>query len=126
MISTVFEREGAEDNGGQTTIASFSCNAKGPIGPAGMGDLTNHIAAVQKGMGDKAADAVYQIVPMTPGPAAPDVVIFGVHDDTAAWAELVNQLNGSADGQELARHFNAVLDCGASLWRGEQVVGGDG
>lgn len=124
-VTTVFEREGAEDDDGVATIAAFGCNAKGPMGPAGWGDLANHIAAVQAGMGDKAANAVYQLVPTTPGPNAPDVVYFAVHNNAAAWAELVNYLNGTAEGRALGRHFNAVVDCGSGLWFGEQVVGGD-
>ena len=125
LATTIYERETSDDDG-QAAVAAWGCNFRGGAGMSAMGDLQAHIAAVNAEMGDAAPNAVYQIVPLTPGPGAPDVVVFSVSDDTSAWANGMRSLATTPAGQALGRHFNAVLDCGMSLWRGEQVVGGDG
>ena len=69
-------------------------------------------------MGDSAPIGVYQLVPATGRPETPDIVVFAVHDNTAAWAENFDYLGENPAGQAVTRHFNAILDCNMSLWTG--------
>jgi hypothetical protein len=77
-------------------------------------------------MGDNAPQAVYTIEPITSGPNSRDVYLFDVHQSATAWTNFQGTIVGEANGEALARHFEAVLDCDQSLWNAQQVVGGDG
>jgi hypothetical protein len=125
MVSTVFAREGADDGGGATALATYACNFRPGVGPANMGGVHASIAEWNRGLGDDALNGVYQIVPMTGNADTPDVVIVAVAENTAAWAGHIESLNASPAGQATAGIFGAVLDCSTSLWRSEQIVGGD-
>jgi len=108
--------------GGPTTINSYACNFRPGASMDSMGDLRAHIKSVNDARGDSAPIGVYQLNPATAGPETPDVVVFAVHQNMAAWAANVAFLNGDPDGQALVRHFTAILDCNMSLWDGEQVI----
>ncbi len=108
------------------TLATYACTFRHGVGPDALPDLHNHIRRVNEDMGDAGLAAAFQIVPMTGGGDAPDVVFGAVAESTEAWAQNLAMLASTPAGQSLARHFNMVVDCGMNLWWSEQVVGGDG
>ena len=120
VVTEVSSRE--VEPGGQTTIDSYACAFRPGASMASMTDLRAHMKAVNDAMGDSAPIGVYQLNPATGGPDTPDVVVFAVHDNTAAWAANTVYLGENPAGQAVVRHFNAVLDCNMSLWTGEQVI----
>lgn len=125
MVSTVFAREGADDGGGATALATYACNFRPGVGPANMLGVHTSISEWNKSLGDDALNGVYQIVPLTGNAQTPDVVMVAVAENTAAWAAHIESLGASPAGQATAGVFGAVLDCSTSLWWSEQIVDGD-
>ncbi|MFP6836988.1 MAG: hypothetical protein VB948_12885 [Pseudomonadales bacterium] len=122
-MNTVFQRDGGD---GPVFLSSYACNYRPGAGPGSQADLNSHIVGALEAMGDNAPQAVYTIEPITSGPNSRDVYLFDVHQSATAWTNFQGTIVGEADGQALARHFEAVLDCDQSLWNAQQVVGGDG
>lgn len=121
-VRPIYMREGMEEPTQETFVASSACRLKDGADRTAIADLTNHIAGVTEGMGDKAPRAAYVITPMTRGPQTPDVVFFNVNDSASSWAAFVEQLLTTDAGAALGRHFNAIVDCDLSLWGGRQVI----
>jgi len=61
--------------------------------------------------------------PITSGPNSADIYLFSVNDSQSAWAASRTAFQASDGGAALIRHFNTILDCNASLWFSQQVVG---
>jgi hypothetical protein len=106
------------------TFASTSaCNARGPMNAGDRQDLLEHINDVLGGMDSFKTAFSFAMQPMTSTATSADVYFFNIHDSAAGWANRMSELSGSAEGQSLRRHFEAVLECSTSLWRTERMVG---
>ena len=116
--------DGAGPDG--ATLATYACTFQKGSSAADLGDLTNHIAGVNAGMGDAGLAAAFQITPLTSDQQGPDVVFVAAAESTAAWATNIATLQTTPEGQAMVRHFNAVVDCGMNLWTSEQLIGDDG
>lgn len=103
-------------------IHSSGCNLRDGWRTDDLADLVRHINGVLGEIGGYEDYLLYRTDPVTPGQNTPDVRFYSVHDSVAAWGERREALEGAAGGQQLLRHFNAVLDCTTSLWNGQQVV----
>jgi hypothetical protein len=125
VVTPVIAPDPESDYSEGATLATYACNFQPGSGPADLGDLTNHIAGVNAGMGDAGLAAAFQIVPLTSDAQGPDVVFVARASNTEAWATNIATLNTTPAGQSMVRHFNAVVDCGMNLWTTEQVMGAD-
>lgn len=123
--TSIYQSGTGGPEGGRAVIASYACNFRDGSGPQALADLGSHIAAYNAGLGDLALTSVIQVVPVTGDNMSPDVFMWAIADDTAGWARHIDTLTSNPAGRAVAAHFNAVLDCGTSLWYGEQVVGGE-
>jgi len=124
-VTPVYQGETEPAFDGSTSVATYACNLRPGVGFGSLGDLNDHIAAFNAGMGEDALSAVFQVVPQVGDQRTPDVVLFAVSEGTTAWTRHLNAIATTPAGQATARHFNAVLDCGVNLWRVEQIVGGE-
>ncbi len=117
---------GGEANPGSesTFVSSFACNFRDGVGQDEMADLESHIGMVLGGVDEYNGVAIFAATPMTQGPNSADVYVFSINASPTAWAAGNAALQSSPGGPSLLRHFNATLDCSASLWFAEQVVSG--
>jgi len=125
VVTPVYQGETEPAFDGRTSVATYACKLQPGASFAALGDLRDHIAAFNAGMGDDALSAVFQVVPQIGDLSTPDVVMFAVSEGTAAYTRHLRALATTAAGQAVARHFTAILDCGVNLWRVEQYVGGE-
>ncbi len=113
---------GGEAMTGETAyLTSSACNLREGMGPIEFADLRNHLTGYLKAAGHTRLQ-VYQQNPITPTPDSPDLRLFAVHDDAAAWGALTDDMRGSDGGRMLGRHWNTVLDCSTAHLLGRQVV----
>ena len=110
--------------GSSTYIDSYACNYRDGAGPDSLGDLKAHTKDYLDAAGTHKSFRLFQQNSMTPTPNSPDVRFFGVHNNAADWGARDDSLTTSEGGQALNRHWNAILDCSASHWSGQQVVEG--
>ncbi|MGI9325122.1 MAG: hypothetical protein ACR2PZ_07875 [Pseudomonadales bacterium] len=103
-------------------ISAASCNTHGPITQGDVMDMRNHINSVLGAIPSFKNVPMYSIVPLTTNPESPDVFLFSVHDSVAGWATRTGELQASAEGKSLRRHFDAMMECHPSLWFGEQLI----
>jgi len=114
---------GGEAYTGQTTyIDSYACNYRDGAGPSSLRDLKAHTNAYLKAAGNYKSFRFFQQNAMTPSKNSPDVRFYGVHNNAADWGMRDDSLTTSEDGQALNRHWQAILDCTAAHWSGQQVV----
>ncbi len=123
-ITPVYQR--GETNGGEGAfVAAYACRTNGAPNTAMFADLDSHIEGVLGTMGTAAPIATYGIAPMTGDPAGPNAVYFNVFESASHWASFEGQINGTAAGQMLVRHFTTTLNCATNLWGSEQIIGGE-
>lgn len=127
-ISPVFQREGANADGGDggALVSSYACNLRDGATAANVGDLNRHIADVFGGWGATAPNSTFLVNPITAGPTTPDLYLFNVHESATEWTKFFGALFTTPEGQLLGRHVQAVLDCNMSLWNAQRVVEGPG
>ena len=109
--------------GGSAFISSFACMLNDGVTSANLNDLWNHVRGALGTMDEYKNFVLYAATPLTPGANAADIYIYGVNDNTTAWATGQAAFEGSKAGQSLGRHFEALMDCNSSLWIGQKVVG---
>lgn len=113
---------GGEAMTGETAyLTSSACNFRQGMGHAELADLRRHLTGYLEAAGHTRLQA-YQQYSITPTPNSPDVRLFAVHDDAAAWGALTDSLRASDAGRMLDRHWNTVLDCATAHLLGRQVV----
>ncbi len=120
-ITPTFVRVPPSGNDG-VLVSSFACDLRDGAGSVDMADLAGHTAQVFGSMGDNGPLGSYVVDPFT-GSNARDRYIFSTFKNVTTWTEFVIGILGSPEGQMLARHRDAVLDCDLSLWTAQMVVG---
>ncbi len=56
------------------------------------------------------------------GANTPDWLLFNVFDSMTSWASFVDGIFGSDAGQQLVRHFGAVVDCDQAIWSSQRTI----
>ncbi len=108
---------------GTTLVSTRACTAKMPVTQGDKMDMGRHINSVLGSIDSFKEVPVYALEPMTGQmPGAPDVIFVGVHKSVGSWAAATSELAASPAGQSLRRHFDTMLDCAVTLWRGERVI----
>jgi len=105
-------------------IDSYACNFRNGAGPESLADLKAHTKDYLDTAGTYKSFRLFQQTAMTPTSNSPDVRFYAVHNNATDWGTRDDGLTNSAGGQALSRHWNAILDCSASHWSGQQVVVG--
>jgi hypothetical protein len=103
-------------------IVSNACNMHQGIRYSDMGELWGHARNVLGGIEAYKNHMSFVTTPMTPGPGAPDLYLYSVHENMTAWATKRAAFQSSAGGALLASHFQSLLDCTTSVWAGQRVV----
>ncbi len=110
--------------GPSTYIDSYACDYRHGAGPDSLGDLKAHTKDYLDAAGTHKSFRFFQQNAMTPSSNSPDVRFFGVHNNATDWGTRDDSLSTSEGGQALNRHWNAIMDCTAGHWSGQQVVEG--
>ncbi len=103
-------------------ITSNACNRNPGVRPGDLKDLWDHARGVLGSMDAYKNHLSFLTTPMTPGANSPDLFIYSVHENMSAWAAKRAAFGASEAAGGLARHFQSVLNCSASVWAGQNVV----
>jgi hypothetical protein len=102
-------------------ISSFACSTREGVDDTALNDLWGHVNGVLGDM-ETSSMLLFASEPIIGSNNAPDLYLYSVENSVEDWATSQTALRNSAAGQQLGRHFNAVLDCTNSLWWGHPVI----
>lgn len=119
---SVFQREVPDRGDAPAIVTAFACGLRHAVAAVDIADLEGHIADVLGGMEDNAPSAVFSLTPTTGGANTSDWLLFSVFDNMTSWASFVGGLSGSDAGQQLVRHFGAVVDCDQAIWSSQRTI----
>jgi len=100
-------------------IQSSACNFRSG---SDLADLRSHITNYLDGAGTHKSFILFERSPVTSNQNTPDVRFASIHNNASEWAARFESINGTDEGQMLARHFNSVLDCTTSHWSSTNMV----
>lgn len=103
-------------------ITSSTCNLNPGVGAADLEDLWGHVRGTLGDMDEYKNGTFYSYTPITTSSTTPDLFLYGVNDTVTDWANKRAAFGASKAGASLGRHFQAVMECNNSLWRGQQVI----
>ncbi|TDJ33259.1 MAG: hypothetical protein E2O61_12670 [Gammaproteobacteria bacterium] len=119
----VFQGSEAGPPGGSSFIQSNACMFRNGADADDIADFANHLSDVLGNISAYNSTTFVTATPITSGPNSADIYLFSVNDSQSAWAASRTAFQASDGGAALIRHFNTILDCNASLWFSQQVVG---
>lgn len=122
---SVYASENFAVDGNSAVISSNACMLNDGVTSASLDDLWDHANGVLSNMDEYSNFLLYASNPVTPGANSADLYLYGVSDSLTSWAAGRAAFGGTDAGQQLGRHFRAMMTCTSDLWIGQQVVGGE-